>query len=183
MVKRLRMTAREIAAVFLTILAPIVYVVFFETSVGTSFQTSAGHILILFALPVGMVSVWFLERRPPPAGQRPTPVWVRLVVGAAAGLLLATAVLAANALSLRDVRTVPATSLGTRLPVGFLSGRAVVRLDDGRKLRLLNAFCGVNEAKVTVSIARGLLGLERVLACIMPVTVPPKTEPLAPLPK
>jgi len=177
------MTAREIAAVFLTILAPVVYVVFFETSVGAAYQTSAGHILLLFALPVGMGSVWFLERRPPPAGQRPTPVWVRLVVGAAAGLLLATAVQAANALTLRDVREVPATSLGTRLPVGFLSGRAVVRLDDGRKLRLLNAFCGVNEAKVTVSIARGLLGLERVLACIMPVTVPPKTEPLAPLPK
>jgi len=96
---------------------------------------------------------------------------------------LATAVLAANALYLRDVREVPATSLGTRLPVGFLSGRALVRLNDGRKLRLLNAFCGVNEAKVTVSIARGLLGLERVLACILPVTIPPKSEPLVPLPK
>jgi hypothetical protein len=177
------MTAREIAAVFLTILAPVVYVVFFETSVGTAFQTSAGHLLLLFTLPVGLVAVWFLERRPPPAGQRPTPVWARLVVGVAAGLLLATAVLAANALSLRDVREVPATSLGTRLPDGFLSGRAVVRLGDGRKLRLLNAFCGVNEAKVTVSIARGLLGLERVLACVLPVSIPPKSEPMPPLPK
>lgn len=177
------MPAHEIAAVFLTILAPVVYVVFFETSVGAAYRTSAGHLLLLFALPVGIGSVWFLERRPPPAGQRPTAVWVRLVVGVAAGLLLATAVQAANALSLRDVREVPATSLGTRLPVGFLSGRAVVRLDDGRKLRLLSAFCGVKEGKVTVSIARGLLGLERVLACIMPVSLPPKTEPLAPLPK
>ncbi|HEX9870475.1 MAG TPA: hypothetical protein VGC99_18165 [Candidatus Tectomicrobia bacterium] len=177
------MTGREIAAVFLTILAPIVYFIFFETSMGTVYQTSAGHLLVLFALPIGLVSVWFMERRQPSAGQRPTPVWARLVMGAAAGLLLATAVQAANALYLGEVREVSATSLGTRPAVGFLSGRSVVRLDDGRRLRLLNAFCGVNEAKVTVSMARGLLGLDRVLACILPVTIPPKGEPLAPLPK
>lgn len=177
------MTAREIAAIFLTILAPVVYVAFFETSVGRAYQTFAGHWLLLVALPVGMVSVWFLERRPRPVGQRPTPVWVRLVVGVAVGLLLATAVQVGNALSLKDVREVQATSLGTHMPVGFLSGRALVRLNDGRTLGLMNAFCGVNEANVTVSIARGLLGLERVLACILPVTLPPKSEPLAPLPK
>lgn len=182
MLRRLGITGREIAAVLLTILSPIVYFIFFETSMGMAYQTSAGHLLVLFALPVGLVLVWFMERRRPPAGQRPTPVWARLVMGAAMGLLLATAVQAANALYLGEVREVPATSLGNRPAVGFLSGRAVVRLDDGQRLRLLNAFCGVNEAKITVSMARGLLGLDRVLACILPVTIPPKTDDqLAPL--
>jgi len=161
------MTPREIVAALLALTAPIVYTVFFETATGAPYQTTAGHGLLLIALPIGFVSVWLLERRPPPQGQRPAPVWARLLLGGAAGLLLATALLIVNALSANTVKEIPGTSLGTGSESGAVAGYAVVRLDDGRTIRLRNAFCGVTGSRVTVPLVRGLLGFDRVVTCTL----------------
>ena len=59
------------------------------------------------------------------------------------------------------------TSLGTSQKPVMMGNHAFVRLDAGRTVHLRNAFCGVNGARVTVFIGRGLLGLDRVLACAL----------------
>ena len=161
------MTARDIVAALLTLIAPILYVIFFETATGAPYQTMAGHSLLLIALPIGFVSVWLLEQRPPSSGQRPTPVWARLLLGGAAGLLLAVALLIVNALGMSHIQEVPAISLGTRGGLGVGANQAVIRLDDGRTVRLWNAFCGIKGSRITVPIARGLLGFDRVVTCAL----------------
>ena len=166
------MTALEIVAALLTLIAPILYVVFFATSRGAPYQTTVGHGLLLITLPIGFVSVWLLERRRPPQGQRPAPTWARLLLGGAAGLLLAIALLLVNALSVSQVEEVPATSLGTSLESGAAASYAVVRLDDGRTVHLPNVFCGVKGSRVMVPIARGLLGFDHVVACTLPSVGP-----------
>ena len=161
------MIARDIVAALLTLIAPILYVIFFETATGAPYQTMAGHSLLLIALPIGFVSVWLLEQRPPAPGRRPTPVWARLLLGGAAGLLLAVALLIVNALGVGHLQEVPAISLGAKGGLGLGVNQSVIRLDDGRTVRLWNAFCGVNGSRITVPIARGLLGFDRVVTCTL----------------
>lgn len=171
-----RIPAREIIAAVLVILAPAVYVTFSETSLGAPYQTAAGHGLLLITLPIGLVLVWLIERRPPTGERRPTVVWARLLLGAATGLLLTTALAIINSISARDVRDLPGTSLGTGLESGAPAGHAAIRLADGRTIHLLNAFCGVNDSPVTVTHAKGLLGLDRLLACRLPSMRPSQSE-------
>ena len=183
MVGKPRITAREIIAAFLVVLSPAVYLIFSETSMGMSYQTAAGHGLLLITLPIGLVLVWLIERRQPSGGQEPTPLWARLLLGAATGLLLATALVTVNSLSVRDIQDLPGTSLGTSLESGAAASHAVIRLKDGRTIHLLNAFCGVNDSPVTVTHAKGLLGLDRLLRCNLPQMRPPQTGSLETKPK
>ena len=162
------MTAREIVAALLVALAPVVYFIFSETAQGVPYQTAAGHGLLLITLPVGLVLVWLSERR------QPTSVWARLLLGMATGCLLATALAIVNSLSTGDSRELPGTSLGTSLESGSLAGHAVIRLEDGRTLYLLGAFCGVSGSPVTVTHSTGLLGLDRLLRCNLPQVRPPQ---------
>jgi hypothetical protein len=169
------MTAREIVAAVLVLLAPVVYFTFSETSLGARYQTMAGHGLLLITLPVGFVLVWLIERRPPTGGRQPTPVWARLLLGAATGLLLTTTLAIVNSLSVHDIQELPGTSLGTSVESGAMAGHAAIRLEDGRTIHLLNAFCGVNGSPVTVAHAKGLLGLDRLLGCNLPSVRPPQS--------
>jgi hypothetical protein len=173
---KMRMTAREIVAAVLALLSPVLYFIFSETSLGARYQTMAGHGLLLITLPIGFVLVWLIERRPPSGGRRPTPIWARLLLGTATGLLLATALVVINSLSARDIQQTPGTSLGTSLESGALAGHAAIRLADGRTIHLLNVFCGVHGSPVTVSHARGFLGLDRLLACNLPSVRPPQAD-------
>ena len=176
MVWKLRMTAREVIAAALVVLSPAIYFTFSETPLGAPYQTAAGHGLLLITLPVGLVLIWLIERRPPTGGRQPTSVRVRLLLGAATGLLLATTLATVNSLSVRDIQELAGTSLGTSLESGSFSGHAAVRLKDGRTIHLLNAFCGVNDSPVTVFHAKGLLGLDRLLACDVPSVRPPEAD-------
>lgn len=175
MVWKPRMTAREIIAAALAVLSPAVYWTFSETSMGMSYQTAAGHGLLLITLPIGLALVWLIERRPPPGGQQPTSIRARLLLGAATGLLLTTAIALVNSLSVSDIQELAGTSLGTGLESGSIAGHAAIRLKDGRTIHLLNAFCGVNDSPVTVFHATGLLGLDRFLTCRMPSVRPPQS--------
>lgn len=166
----LRMTAREIVAAALVVLSPAAYFAFSETSLGVLYQTSAGHGLLLITLPIGLVLVRFSEHR------QSTPVWARLLLGAAAGLLLATALTIINSLSAGTTRELAGTSLGTSLESGAASGHAMIRLEDGRTIHLLNAFCGVNGSPVMIAHADGLLGLDRLLGCNLPTMRPPQSN-------
>lgn len=183
MVWKPRMTAREIVAAVLVVLAPVVYFTFSETSRGVPYQTAAGHGLLLITLPVGMMLVWLIEQRQPAGGQPPTSVWARLALGAAAGFLLATALAIVNSLSASDNREMPGISLGTGLESGAAAGHAVIRLEDGRTIHLLNAFCGVSGSPVTVTHAKGLLGLDRLMHCNLPSMRPPQAGPPETTPK
>ena len=165
----LRMTAREIIAAALAVLSPAVYWTFSETSMGVPYQTAAGHGLLLITLPIGLALVWLIERK------QPTSVWARLLLGAATGLLLTTALAIVNSLSVSDIQELAGTSLGTSLESGALAGHAAVKLGDGRTIHLLNTFCGVNGSPVAVFHAKGLLGLDRLLACNIPSVRPPET--------
>jgi len=176
MATHIRTYIREIIASLLALIAPALYFIFTETSHAAPYQTAAGHGLLLITLPAGLVLVWLIERRPPSQKRRPTPVWARLLLGGATGLLLATAMLIVNALTLRDVTELPGTSLGTSPEPGPIASHAVVELKDGRTVHLLNAFCGVNGSPVTVSVAKGFLGLERLVTCTLPSIRPPKTD-------
>lgn len=180
MIGTLRNNVREIVATLLALLAPVLYFIFTETSTAALYQTTAGHGLLLITLPIGLALVWLIERRSPSQEQRRTPIWVRLLLGGATGLLLATAILIVNALTLRDVTELPGTSLGTSPEPGPIASHAVVQLQDGRTLHLLNAFCGVNGSPVTVSFAKGLLGLERLVTCTLPSMRPSQAEPPEP---
>jgi hypothetical protein len=98
---------------------------------------------------------------------------------------LAVALVVVNALTLVEVRPIPATSLGTPAGSGPAIGSAAVRMEDGKIVRFTNAFCGVKNSKVNVLIGRGLLGIERVVGCEIPFSPPegPKTPiPIAPPP-
>ncbi len=170
------MAAREIIAAVLVLLSPVVYLAFSETSLGARYQTMAGHGLLLITLPVGFVLVWLIERRPPTDGRQPTPVWVRLLLGAATGLLLTTTLAIGNSFSVYDIQELPGTSLGTSVESGAMAGHAAIKLADGRTIHMLNAFCGVNGAPVTVAHAKGLLGLERLLGCNLPSARPSPTD-------
>ena len=170
----LRMTAREIIAAALAVLSPAVYWTFSETSMGIPYQTAAGHGLLLITLPMGLALVWLIERRPT-GGRQPSPVWARLLLGAATGLLLTTALAIVNSRSVGDIQELAGTSLGTGLESGSLSGHAAIRLKDGRTIHLLNTFCGVNGSPVTIFHATGLLGLDRFLTCRMPSVRPPQS--------
>jgi hypothetical protein len=163
-----RMTAREIITAVLVLLSPVVYWIFSETSLGAPYQTTAGHGLLLITLPIGLALVWLIERRPPTDGRQPTPVWMRLLLGAATGLLLATALTIMNSLASHDIQELPGTSLGTSLESGAAAGHSEIRLKDGRTIHLLNTFCGVHGAPTTVLQAEGLLGLDRLLNCRLP---------------
>ena len=162
------MNVREIIAAVLALLSPVLYVIFAETPKAASYQTTAEHGLLLITIPAGFMLIGLTERRPPAQGQQPTPVWARLLLGGATGLLLTVAVLFLNAIALRDVHELPGTSLGTRQEPVVMGSHAFVRLDAGRTVHLRNAFCGVNGARVTVFIGQGLLGLDRVLSCTLP---------------
>ena len=170
-----RLHSREIVAAVLAMLAPAVYVTFSETALGAPYQTAAGHGLLLITLPIGLALIWLIEQRPT-GGRQPSPVWVRLLLGAATGLLLATTLATVNSLSVGDIQELSGTSLGTSLESGSVSGHAAIRLKDGRTIQLLNAFCGVNDSPVTVFHANGLLGLDRLLACDVPSVRPPKAD-------
>lgn len=170
------MTAREISAAALAMLSPAVYWTFSETSMGMPYQTAAGHDLLLITLPIGLALVWLIERRPPPGGRQPTSIWARLLLGAATGLLLTTALAIVNSLSVSDIHELAGTSLGTSLESGAIAGHAAVKLGDGRTVHLLNAFCGVNGSPVTVTHAKGLLGLDRLLGCNLPSVRPSRTD-------
>lgn len=172
MAGKVRIPVRETVAAVLALLSPVLYFIFSETSWGARSQTMAGHGLLLIALPVGFVLVWLIERRPPSRGRQPTPVWARLLLGAAAGLLLTTALAIVNSLSIHDIQEMPGTSLGTSPESSITASHAAVRLADGRTIHILNAFCGVHSSPVTVSHAKGLLGLDRPLACILPSVRP-----------
>lgn len=176
MLTTIRTYAREIIASLLVLLAPALYFIFTETSKAASYQTAAGHGLLLITLPAGLVLVWLIERRSSSQARRPTPVWARLLLGGATGLLLATAMLIVNALTLRDVTELPGTSLGTSPEPGPIASHAAVELKDGRTVHLLNAFCGVKGSPVTVSFAKGLLGLDRLVTCTLPSMRPPKAD-------
>lgn len=165
-----RMTAREIVAAALVVLSPAAYFAFSETTLGVPYQTAAGHGLLLITLPIGLVMVRLSERR------QSTPVWARLLLGAAAGLLLATALTIINSLSAGNTRELAGTSLGTSLESGAAAGHAAVRLEDGRTLHLLNAFCGVSGSPVAITHADGLLGLDRLLGCTLPQMRPPQAD-------
>jgi hypothetical protein len=162
-----RISVREIIAAILILLSPVLYFIFSETSKAAPYQTTAEHGLLLITIPAGLALVWLTERRLPERGQPPTPVWARLLLGGATGLLLTVAVLFLNATVLRDVQELPGTSLGFSQEPVVMGGHAFVRLDAGRTVHLRNAFCGVNRARVTVLIGQGLLGLDRVLACAL----------------
>jgi len=177
MVWKPRMNVREIVAAVLVLLSPVVYFAFSETSLGARYQTMAGHGLLLIALPVGFVLVWLIERRPPTGGRQPTPVGARLLLGAAAGLLLATALVIVNSFAVHDIQELPGTSMGTGVESGAMAGHAAIRLKDGRTIHLLNVFCGVNGSPVTVAHAKGLLGLDRLLRCNLPSVRPFPTDP------
>lgn len=170
-----RVTASEIVAAVLVVLSPVVYFTFSETPLGAPYQTAAGHGLLLITLPVGLVLIWFIEQRPT-GGRQPSPVWVCLLLGAATGLLLATTLATVNSFSVSDIQELAGTSLGTSLESGSFSGHAAIRLKDGRTIHLLNAFCGVNDSPVTVFHAKGLLGLDRLLACDVPSVRPSQSE-------
>jgi hypothetical protein len=176
MMTNIRAYTREITAALLALLAPALYFIFTETSNAAPYQTTAGHGLLLITLPAGLVLVWLIERRPSSHARRLTPVWARLLLGGATGLLLAIAIPIVNALTLRDVTELPGTSLGTSPEPGPIASHAVVELKDGRRVHLLNAFCGVNGSPVTVSFAKGLLGLERLVSCTLPSMRPSKTD-------
>ena len=178
-----RVTAREIVAAALAVLSPAVYFTFSETPLGAPYQTAAGHGLLLITLPVGLVLIWLIERRPPPGGRQPTSIRVRLLLGAAAGLLLATTLATVNSLSVGDIQEITGTSLGTGLESGSISGHVAIRLKDGRTIHLLNAFCGVNDSPITVFHAKGLLGLDRLLACDIPSVRPPEADLLGSKPR
>jgi hypothetical protein len=169
-----RVIAREIVAAALAVLSPAVYWTFSETSMGIPYQTAAGHGLLLITLPIGLALIWLIEQRPT-GGRQPSPVWVRLLLGAAAGLLLATTLATVNSLSASDIQELAGTSLGTGLESGLAHGHAAIRLEDGRTVHLLNAFCGVNGSPVTVFHATGLLGLDRFLTCRMSSMRPPQS--------
>jgi hypothetical protein len=169
-----RMTAREIIAAVLVVLSPAVYWTFSETSRGMPYQTAAGHGLLLITLPIGLMLIWLIERRQPPDGRQPTSVGTRLLLGAAAGFLLTTALTVMNSLAAHDMQELLGTSLGTSLESGVAAGHAAIRLEDGRTIHLLNAFCGVHGAPITVLQAKGLLGLDRLLSCRMPSIRPPQ---------
>jgi hypothetical protein len=175
MARNPRVTAREIVAAALVVLSPAVYLTFSETPLGAPYQTAAGHGLLLITLPVGLALIWLIEQRPA-GGRPPSPLWVRLLLGAAAGLLLATTLATVNSLSAGDIQELAGTSLGTSLESGSFSGHAAIRLKDGRTIHLLNAFCGVNDSPVTVFHAKGLLGLDRLLACDVPSVRPPEAD-------
>ena len=168
------MTAREIIAAALVVLSPVPYFIFSETSLGARYQTAAGHGLLLITLPIGLALVWLIERRPPTGGRQPTPVWTRLLLGAAAGFLLTTALTVVNSFAAHDMQELPGTSLGSSLGSGVAAGHAAIRLKDGRTIHLLNAFCGVHGTPITVLQAKGLLGLDRLLSCRMPSLQPPQ---------
>lgn len=168
-----RMTAREIIAAALAVLSPTVYWTFSETSMGMPYQTAAGHGLLLITLPIGLALVWLIEHRPPTGGRQPTSIWARLLLGAATGLLLTTALAIVNSLSSHDTQELAGTSLGTGLEAGIAPGHTAIRLEDGRIIHLLNAFCGATGSPVTVFHATGLLGLDRLLTCRMPSVRPP----------
>lgn len=172
-----RVTAREIVATVLVVLSPVVYFTFSETPLGAPYQTAAGHGLLLITLPVGLALIWLIERRPPPEGRQPTSIWARLLLGAATGLLLTTALAIVNSLSVSDIQELAGTSLGTSLESGAIAGHAAVKLGNGRTIHLLNAFCGVNGSPVVVFHAKGLLGLDRLLACNIPSVRPPGNKP------
>src|SRR5437899_3612636 len=173
-----RMAARETVAAVLVLLSPVVYFIFSETSLGARYQTMAGHGLLLITLPVGFVLVWLIERRPPAGGRQPTPVWTRLLLGAATGFLLTTALVIVNSLSAHDTQELPGTSLGTSLESGAMASHAAITLADGRTIHMLNAFCGVNGSPVTVSRAKCLLGLDRLLGCNLPSMRPSPADSL-----
>src|SRR3989442_433278 len=82
-----------------------------------------------------------------------------------------------NATALRDVQELPGTSLGASQEPAVMGSHVFVRLDPGRTVHLLNAFCGVNGARVTVFIGQGLLGLDRVLGCALVSERPKSNEP------
>ena len=168
------MTAREIIAAALAVLSPAVYFTFSETPLGAPHQTAAGHGLLLITLPVGLALIWLIEQRPT-GGRQPSPIWVRLLLGAATGLLLTTALAIVNSLSVSDIQELAGTSLGTSLESGALAGHSAVKLGDGRTIHLLNTFCGVTGSPVTVFHATGLLGLDRFLTCRMPSMRPPQS--------
>lgn len=175
----------NILAALLIMAAPIVYFLCFHTSRGAPFRTSAGPSLLLFTLPLGFILVWLGERRPGPHSQQSSPVWLRLLLGGAAGLLLATALVVINALGLAEVRQIPATSLGSAPDARLAGGLAQLRLDDGQIVRFPNAFCGVTNSKVRVLVGKGLLGLERIVGCEVPFSppeAPPKPVQIAPPP-
>ena len=171
-----RMNARESVAAAFALAAPVLYFLVTESSKGDLYQTTAEHNLLLITLPIGLLLVGLTERRPPSPGQRRTPVWARLVLGGAAGLLLAAALLLVNGMAADNVRELPGISEGTVHNDGFVARHAVVHLDDGRTVHLRNAFCGVNGNRVTVSIAKGLLGLDRPLECRLPSMRPPPSD-------
>lgn len=176
MARKSLMTVLEIVAAVLVLLSPVVYFTFSETSLAARYQTMAGHGLLLITLPIGLALVWFIERRPPTGERQPTPVWARLLLGAATGLLLTTALVIVNSLSARDIQELPGTSLGTSLESDAMASHAAITLADGRTVHLLNAFCGVNGSPVTVSHAKGLLGLDRLLGCNLPSVRPSPTD-------
>jgi hypothetical protein len=176
MATHIRTYIREIIAALLALLAPALYFIFTETSNAAPYQTTAGHGLLLITLPIGLVLVWLIERRSSSHARRPTPVWARLLLGGATGLLLAIAIPIVNAHTLRDVTELPGTSLGTRPEPGPIASHAAVELKDGRRVHLLNAFCGVTGSPVTVSVAKGFLGLERLVSCTLPSMRPPKAD-------
>lgn len=164
-------------AAILAVSAPIVHFLSFHSSLAAPFRTSADHGLLLITLPIGFISVWLLERRPSPQGQPPSPIWARLLLGGAAGLLLASALVVLNALGLANIRQIPATSLGSVAEPGMAGGHAEVRLEDGQILRFPNAFCGVKNSKVNALVGKGLLGLERIVGCEVPFSPPEGTAP------
>lgn len=170
-----RVNVREISAAVLFLLSPVLYFIFSETPKAAPYQTTAEHGLLLLTVPAGLALVWLTERRLPAQGRQPMPVWARLLLGGATGLLLTVAVLFLNATAMRDVQELPGTSLGASQGPVVMGSHAFVRLDAGRTVRLRNAFCGVNGARVTVFIGQGLLGLDRVLACAL-VSERPKSN-------
>lgn len=172
MVRR-RLNVREIGAAVVFLFSPVLYFIFSETAKAAPYQTTAEHGLLLITVPAGLALVWLTERRPPAQGERSMPLWARLLLGGATGLLLTVAVLFLNATALRDVQELPGTSQGTRQGPVIMGSHAFVRLDAGRTVHLRNAFCGVPGARVTVFIGQGLLGLDRVLACALVSERPP----------
>ena len=175
MVER-RVNVREISAAVLFLLAPVFYFIFSETPKAAPYQTTAEHGLLLITVPAGLVLVWLTELLPLARSQQPMPVWARLLLGGATGLLLTVAVLFLNATALGDIQELPGTSLGTRQIPVVMGSHAFVQLDAGRMVHLRNAFCGVNGARVTVLIGQGLLGLDRVLGCALTSERPKNNE-------
>src|SRR5438309_4079237 len=175
MVER-RVNVREISATVRFLLAPVFYFIFSETPKAAPYKPPAEHGLPLTTVPAGLVLVWLTERLPLARSQQPMPVWARLLLGGATGLLLTVAVLFLNATALGDIQELPGTSLGTRQIPVVMGSHAFVQLDAGRMVHLRNAFCGVNGARVTVLIGQGLLGLDRVLGCALTSERPKSNE-------